>query len=382
MNSLQNVLAMMRNVEQPETIDDMDYYIHETSCGHERIGALIPYLEEEKTINDPSASKKMEAIASAMGHYLKSFDAPMSVKKMLCARLHQWFLQIGRKQNIDNQELEDIFKQEADFYESNKLIDLIKHLTPDGVTKEFLCELYRTNFRTENNENQKRSIMKMLQRLSSKDNPYYIGDQPVYLEIDYKKEKLANDEYIQDSTPTSGTSRYVHRYYTKDTVHPIILQANIMQVVILLSSLCCLYNSIKGAPLALDLATDIWWQLSEYGRNRLQSIACPPQLLPTNWSDFINACNDPTITKRIFPFQREKDLINQSDASLEDHMFYLLKNGQPCHAVQYKDENGKNHILTDQYIERGTTYDNYYAVDARTHQKTLLEISQILRVVI
>ena len=305
-----------------------------------------------------------------------------SVKKMVRVRFKNWFLQIADRQKWDVQTAADEFNDQVGFYIPDHTVDLIKQLHPKGITKDELCDRYKASFHTENSQNQKRSVMKMLARLSDRKNPCYIGDQPVFLEIRHHDDRC--EEPDEKSGEMKPVGQAVRRYYTENTLNPIILQANVMQTGTLLEALGYLYYQAPlEASIALGLGVDIWNQLSEYCQDRLRT-HYKPRIPETDWEGFIGECADSDLAERIFPFQTEETMMEKDEVSCQERLLFLYKSGRLCRSIQYRDSDRKPRILQDQYIISKDAGDGFrfYAVDKTTKRETLLVPSSITQIVL
>lgn len=153
-------------------------------------------------------------------------------------------------------------------------IELVKMLHK-GATKEEIAEkLHLTP----------RAVQEKLAALNGKRKlPLRVGGQALRVNV--------SDARID---PTDGSGKKnTKQYRTWNTLHPVTLQLNVMELLTLFRALA-LYQS-KGLELGEDIAKDIWVQLSEYGQERLQTLA-------KDW-----------MMNRLMPLDEEIDLANYFD---------------------------------------------------------------------
>ena len=145
--------------------------------------------------------------------------------------------------------------------------------------------------------------------------PFYIGGQEVSVKID---EILSDDK---------GDKK--KRFRTLNTVHPIVLQENLMEAGILLQSLSRNYFA-SGSQISRRIALNIWYQLSDYAQDRLKKYIAvdDPEL-----KDLIAEFEDDTPDQRMAEgFNSEREMLSLIehegyDLSFDEYSMYLRKRG-------------------------------------------------------
>ena len=200
-----------------------------------------------------------DTISYAMVEYLEEFHSSFSFKQKTKAKFCEWLKSIQKTYQLEGAKMP--YELEVKLRDMDTGIAMLKELhSREGITKEDLCI---------NLDLRSRAVQKNLRKLSpnlyegEKENinaeaeyvPFQIGGQPITSEIKIKKNK-------GDRRP---------HYYTPNTVHPIVLQENLMQVGALLKSLCHSFYDFES-DVSLLIATDIWSQLSDYAKDKIQLI--------------------------------------------------------------------------------------------------------------
>ena len=203
----------------------------------------------------------MGVICEAMGQYISSFPAPATYKQVLWEKMKLWLERIA--DDLGQQEEYEMFLEDFEPPVSDDpIIHVIKALhNRDGITREDiareLCE-------------SERNAKNILNRLDAsltdghRGNIVRIAGQEVSVCIE------SEDRVDTRRGDTPVRKRYFH---TPNTVNPIFLQENIMQVGTLLKSLAQSYYTDEGYEneIVLGIALDIWLQLSEYAKERISS---------------------------------------------------------------------------------------------------------------
>lgn len=106
----------------------------------------------------------------------------------------------------------------------------------------------------------RQAVQQLLERLdpplsSKEEEPLRFAGQAIYAKV----RKWKNPREL------------AHRYNTPDSVHPVSMLLNVSQVGALLMSLYDSYVN-RGSSISRGMALDIWTQLSDYGRDRIQEV--------------------------------------------------------------------------------------------------------------
>ena len=225
--------------ENPDDRHSLVYHIRK-ECEDEMIDA--------ERLDNKSA---YQILTAALSKYIFRYPAPAAAKQRLYQRIHAWCKGLGDKLHIPNYEmlLSDIAAPVCD----DLTVSLIKELhAKGGVSKVELANKYDVDEKT---------IQVKLRQLSgeSRYKPLRIGGQAVSVPVCYKSEEHRHRDEKR-------------RFYTPNTMSPIVLQLNLIQVETLLKSLQLNYDKDNNIP--LDLAVYIWGQLSDYAKERIREIFC------------------------------------------------------------------------------------------------------------
>ncbi len=156
-----------------------------------------------------------------------------------------------------------------------------------------------------------------------------------------KKRKKDTEKYRVDilSLPRFGgqlvqvdvkrtVDKRVHRFYTPESLHPIALQMNVSQVGILLKGLQ-LANNADISDNSMDMAMDIWTQLSSYCQQRLMNRFRPQD---EELHDFLNLVDEVSRdegTEHLFKTELEMF----EDESIRSRMEMACKGEHPCNVL-------------------------------------------------
>ena len=232
-------------------------------------------------------------IARAMIAYLSSYPASFSFKQQTKKQFSLWLEKIEKKYAINDVKVPEELDAEND--KSDTGIVMLKALhSRKGITKEKLrCELGDISARAV--QKNLRKISPSLYEGNSADieetyMPFYIGGQPIHAKIRVR---------VKDE------DKEKKKYYdTPNTVHPIILQENLMQVGVLLKSLCINFCD-NESDISLNIALDIWSQLSDYAKARIESKFAR---IDKDMQFFIELLKDSSPDNRACIFQTEREM--------------------------------------------------------------------------
>lgn len=257
---------------------------------------------------DTDLHRAFSVIAAAMLEYLEEYPATFSFKQQTKMNFKLWLEKILDQYDIQDTQIPDEFKKN----ETDTGIALLKLLhAREGRTYEDLrLELGIGD----------RAIQKDLNKLSPSlyagpqkpDVPFRLGGQPL----------LANIELV---SPTDVAKE--KHFYTPDTVHPLVLQENIMQLATLLKALAHQYygheNDIDSQQddIARLIAIDIWSQMSEYAQQKMKDyFAFDDETL----SNFIDEVTYQLPDDRVL-YRTEKEQLKEIELSTEQCLQHLMK---------------------------------------------------------
>lgn len=283
-----------------------------------------------RNLSTKNYAEAYNAIAEAMVLYFEEFGASYSFKLKTKKKFCKWLETIQKKYQLGKIDIPSDLKIKND--EEDFGIALVKALHPrKGITKEKLQEKLHTK--------DPRSIQKNLRRLSPDlyegtemgegYAPLCVGGQPMSVKVKVEKREK--------------NKRY---YYTPNTLHPIVLQENLLQVEILLRSLSLSFDQYNST-ISYYMAIDIWSQLSDYAREK---IIKDFEYEEDIHKEFINYISDDTPDDHTCSFKSQREMID--DISISDILRDVEKVPDRKCTIRYKHKNGTRFCLEDVKIER------------------------------
>ena len=312
----------------PEKFFDENFRSRESIYYYIRSVISEEYSEHDGAMNNQTG---YQIIVDAVAGYLDGSSAPISVRHNVYQHLYSWCKMLGQKYNIDDYKmyLEEISRP----IEEDNVITMIKALHDrNGITKEELAKKQNKKLRT---------VQSNIHRLSGDDpkNPLRIGGFSVKVPVEYKEEKH-RDEH--------------RRFYTPNTMHPIVYQLNLMQTASLLQAFMYSYDMDNNIP--LDLAIDTWCQLSDYAKNRIKEIFC---LKDDDFAEFIDLV-DTNSRDYYRHFMTEAEMIKEGDYMKHELLDLAHKGGRKCDLCL----NSPFRTRTNCIIKYDHDNGSYYAVNA------------------
>ena len=241
-------------------------------------------------------------IVLTVGEYILRYYAPASTKQQLYRKLYALCQELAELHNIVDYKcyMELLPEPVSD----DITVSLIKGLHDrEGITKEDFARLHNVEART---------IQNKIQSLDGnyKHKPLRIGGFAVCVPVAHFKESSHRDE--------------VRRYYTPNTMNPLVLQLNTIQTATLLQSLH--YNNQNGNYLPLDLAIDVWSQLSDYTKTRIREIFCRNDPEFTEFLEQVDSESE-SVAHR---FMSESEILEERDTSKGEMLLIAHKGGMIC----------------------------------------------------
>lgn len=301
---------------------DIDQLVYEVSEGQQRKEYnLLRILKDiigghKKSVKKEGAEQVdlrfcLKCISEAFYQYYEHFTYSYAYKNLVKQQLYRWQEDIIRNFDIKNVEL--IKELEPGRDDLDKGIALIKLLHDrDGISVLAMSE--KLDIST-------RAVQKGLKKLSGEsdeEGSLYIGGQSVQIKLDIKN----------DTRPPL--------YKTENTLHPLVLQENLMQTADLLEALADSYIE-QERVVSLVNGISIWTQLSEYAKNRIKIFYA---LFNANLNKFIEEIE--TITPNedsINRFSSERSMMREWGGSDEEHLKYYLKGKNRHCNVKLKNRN-------------------------------------------
>lgn len=194
-------------------------------------------------------------ITRTLEEYLRHYPAPFSFKQRIREKFLEWITKIEKIYGIYDEDLNMEFFE--DYKSKNVAITIIKELhNRDGVTKKELSTKLGIT---------PRAVLNAMDKLDGDGEPYYLGDQPVRVEIEY----LRVDE---DTAKEESVSNNARKYRTYNTLNPIILQENMLQLYTLIKCMLIQIDDDNKQTLLYAVLQDVYFQLSEYARQRVHKL--------------------------------------------------------------------------------------------------------------
>lgn len=159
------------------------------------------------------------------------------------------------------------------------------------------------------------------------------------------------------------------RFYFESTAHPLFLMPNLTQVITILEGLGKQAQLKDFSKFALLTAVNIWSELSDYARERINRLS-DTLALDRVWLRKIQRMSEEGVSNL---FQTERDC---SDVDTVRSLIRINKSGEKCF-IQYMDESGEIAYLEGvQIVSRGET-DFTYRLDETDRT---LKKDQVLRI--
>lgn len=267
-------------------------------------------------INNSACVKE---IAQSMCDYVEAFPAPFSYKQCMRGKFLSWIAVIQKRYHVEPIEssYKDLLKTSG---ERDTAIALLKELhSRDGVTREDLAARLGINPRAVQKDLRKldRNLYEGRKRPGEGEYvPFYIGGQEVSVEI--------------KEAGTGHTNDRKKRFYTPNTLHPIILQENLMEVGTLLQALSRNFYE-RESEISRRIAMNIWYQLSDYARERITRFVAKgdPDL-----TDMIRDLEDDTPDQHLAAnYSTEREMLDEMELegalSSEERELFMIKRGYP-----------------------------------------------------
>lgn len=198
----------------------------------------------------PQQIKSYKDIVDAFADYLHSYPAsPVYKERSIRNFLEKWLKNIAKY-------FDEVFPEENDylpeFLYEDKTVKLVKLLHDrDGITKEELHEKLGVSEKTiQTNLRLLSPSLRKNGKKTDNESALKIGGYVVNANI-HEERKKDNRKY----------------YYMPNTVHPIVLLPNLMQVGVLLKSL----SQNKDSDVSIYTGADIWCQLSDYCKEKIRN---------------------------------------------------------------------------------------------------------------
>lgn len=272
--------------------------------------------------------RQADAFQSGMADCLENISPYPYRRQVYWNLFQQWLVQLGSYFNI-------IDFPDPDWAEKPILeepaVTLLKALhARAGVTKAELCDKLHVSDRTV--QDMLRAVSPALREKNAPEaakRTLRFGGQQIRGEIECKKN--AHEPW---------------RFSMTNTIHPIAVQWNVMQVYEVLFSLYDSYN--KGLDLCRTAADDIYAQLSDYVKERIHVVAADD----SHFLNFLKDLEADPYAERLFMTERE--MIRQKEVaenlSVEEAARFAVKGLRRCNVHYQKKGSGQEFCLENQCI--------------------------------
>lgn len=246
-------------------------------------------------------------IAAAMVVYLESYPAVFSFKQQTKELFRNWLIKIRQAYAIaDTTEPAELMIGTKERDTGIAMLRLLH--ARSGVTYEEIEHSFGGNIG-------RRAIQKDFVKISPSlytgdgepDVPFRLGGQPL----------LANIELVD---PAETRAEY-KRFRTLNSVHPLVLLENIMQLATLLKALSHQYYD-QADDVSRIIAVDIWSQMSKYARAKIIDYYTFDDVV---LEDFIFEINNPCPDDHACVYHTEKELLQEIEMPIDQALPYLMK---------------------------------------------------------
>ena len=249
-------------------------------------------------------------------------------------------------------------------------IELVKMLHK-GATKEEISEKLQIT---------PRAVQEKIAALNGKRKlPLRVGGQALRVNVSDVRIVPREGEEASEKKSKKNTKEY----HTWNTLHPVTLQLNVMQLWTLFRALA-LYHS-KGMELGDDIAKDIWVQLSEYGQDRLKALSKDwmiERLMPldedVDLSNYLNKLKSES-GNSAHEFHTERELLLASDDNVHCEAYLMFyKAGRECN-VKYGIYPNEKILEHQKIVNYANGILSFRDADDRTAPVTEVKESEIER---
>lgn len=289
-------------------LDEIKYSSNSTDCGEVRFLDLVrkctkKYDHRFRGKSEANLLRAYSSIMCAMIEYIEDFPATFSFKQRTKRNFKIWLEKIRKDYHLGNQKLPDELNPNK---ESDTAIALLKLLhSREGVTYDDIHQELEIGVR---------AIQKDLVKLSP---AMYTGNGEVYAPFRLGGQKLQAEIELVERTKKAGEKRF----YTRNTVHPLVLQENVMQLATLLKSLCHQYYDYED-DISVTIAVDIWSQLSSYAQSKIENYFTYGD---QDFAAFINILKDECPDDHVCAYHTERQMIRDIEMPIDQSLEYLAK---------------------------------------------------------
>lgn len=294
----------------PKDISELSY----ASTWEEENISLLRCVETETKKNHRLRGKSIDnlqiaydCIASAMVVYLDGYPAVYSFKQQVKKSFLEWLSNIQELYDIgDNTASEALNTGKSERDTGVAMLKLLHDR--EGITYDEIKDgLGEISYR---------AIQKDLIKLSpslykgngTPDVPFRLGGQPLIAKV-------------EQMNPNENRAKF-KRFRTLNSIHPLVLQENIVQIATLLKALSRQYfNEQEQDDVCRIIGVDIWSQMSEYAREKIINYYAFDDVV---LADFIFEISNPCPDDHGI-YRTEKEMLQEVELSVNQALPYLMK---------------------------------------------------------
>ena len=294
----------------PKAVSDLKY----SSRWEEEEISLLGLVEAETKKHNHRFRGKSEkniqtvynCISNAMVLYLESYPAVFSFKQQTKEHFRSWLEAIAQTYSVTDRTIPDTLYISAQERDSGVAMLKMLHDRKGSTYSELQKGL---------GDISDRAVQKDLVKLSPAlytgkgvpGVPFRLGGQPL----------LADIELVD---PNEKRAEY-KRFYTLNSVHPLVLQENILQLGTLLKALAWQYYK-REDDVSRIIAVDIWSQMSEYARNKIiDYFTFEDEDLDDLVKELQNCCPD----DHACIFHTERSMLQKIEMPIDQALTWLMK---------------------------------------------------------
>ena len=246
----------------------------------------------------------------------------------------------------------------------DKDVELVKLLHGKGMTREQLAEqLHLTP----------RAVQNKLAALSPASSSIALRIAGQVMRVPVSSERIQT-EY--------GAKKNTKQFYTPNTLHPIALQLN---MALLLTLLYALYQNRENNDSNMSdiLALDIWAQLSNYAKQRLQDLSANSDMMQFllhrphsscgDFTNYLNNLEEELQEECRSAFRTERDLLREGILTRDEEIVLLYKAHRTCNIRWTQDGNPQE--LCNQII-RSVHADSIETVSTQNPEEAVHTLSR------
>ncbi len=271
-------------------------------------------------------------ILYAMNLYILGYRAVPAFKQKLYIRCIEWITCVAKYYNI--LDVDELIKEE-----------LVEPIREDPMVA-FVKALHAFDSKTAPKKNDIANELGVKERtlrnwVNLLDPGWKNAGTGEKIPVDNKNIPRFGGQVLQVDIKTDTEKREV-KYYTPETLHPVALQMNVTQVGIVLKGLQ-LANDMDVSDNSMDLAINVWTQLSPYCQKRLKEYYHPDD---KSFHSFINSVDE--ISKDEVNDHYFKTEIEMFEGeSIRNQLNMAFKGGHPCNVRLKGSEKALHNCIID-----------------------------------